>query len=159
MPSKSEAQARLMAAAAHTPGGYGGVPQKVGKDFNQADKGTKLLSRAAKDRPMAKLTTKTRDKIPTSKFAGPGRSYPVQDKAHAKAAIGLAAMHHSPNEKSIDMKAEKVLHKGGGKMHPPSSSSSNAKSGSGMRHGTTHATGKFAGRFDKMSKKSGSSKY
>ncbi len=37
MPSKSKAQERLMAAAAHTPGGYGGVPQKVGKEFNQAD--------------------------------------------------------------------------------------------------------------------------
>lgn len=29
-----------MAAAAHTPGGYGGVPQNVGKEFNRADKGT-----------------------------------------------------------------------------------------------------------------------
>lgn len=48
MPSKSPAQARLMAAAAHTPGGYGGVPQSVGKEFNQADTGTKMLSRAAK---------------------------------------------------------------------------------------------------------------
>ena len=62
---------------------------------------------------MTKLTPKGRAKIPTSKFAGPGRSYPVQDKGHAKAAIGLAAMHHSPNEKSIDAKAERVLHKGG----------------------------------------------
>ena len=42
MPSKTPAQARLMAAAAHTPGGFGGVPQSVGKDFNQADKGTKF---------------------------------------------------------------------------------------------------------------------
>lgn len=42
MPSKSASQARLMAAAAHTPGGYGGVPQSVGKDFNQADKGTNI---------------------------------------------------------------------------------------------------------------------
>lgn len=45
MPSKSQAQARLMAAAAHTPGGYGGVPQSVGKEFNQADKGTGILSK------------------------------------------------------------------------------------------------------------------
>jgi hypothetical protein len=45
MPSKSPAQARLMAAAAHTPGGYGGVPQKVGKDFNKADQGTGILSK------------------------------------------------------------------------------------------------------------------
>jgi hypothetical protein len=50
MPSKSPSQARLMAAAAHTPGGYGGVSQKVGREFNQADKGGKLLSRAEKDR-------------------------------------------------------------------------------------------------------------
>lgn len=38
MPSKSPAQAKLMRAAAHTKGGYGGVPQKVGKDFVAADK-------------------------------------------------------------------------------------------------------------------------
>lgn len=39
MPSVSKAQRRLMAAAAHTKGGYGGVPQSVGKEFNDADKG------------------------------------------------------------------------------------------------------------------------
>lgn len=38
MPSKSPAQARLMRAAAHTSGGYGGVPRKVGKDFVAADR-------------------------------------------------------------------------------------------------------------------------
>jgi len=38
MPSKSPAQHRLMEAAAHTKGGYGGVPQKVGKEFVSADK-------------------------------------------------------------------------------------------------------------------------
>lgn len=38
MPSKSPAQHRLMEAAAHTKGGYGGVPQKVGKEFAKADK-------------------------------------------------------------------------------------------------------------------------
>ncbi len=37
MPSKTPAQKRLMAAAAHTPGGFGGVPQSVGKEFNDAD--------------------------------------------------------------------------------------------------------------------------
>jgi hypothetical protein len=41
MPSVSQAQSRLMAAAAHTPGGYGGVPQSVGKEFNAADTGKK----------------------------------------------------------------------------------------------------------------------
>jgi hypothetical protein len=42
MPSKTPAQKRLMAAAAHTPGGFGGVPQDVGKEFNNADKGKKF---------------------------------------------------------------------------------------------------------------------
>lgn len=39
MPSVSKSQRRLMAAAAHTKGGYGGVPQSVGKEFNKADTG------------------------------------------------------------------------------------------------------------------------
>jgi len=42
MPSKSPSQHRLMEAAAHTKGGYGGVPQKVGKEFVKADEGKKM---------------------------------------------------------------------------------------------------------------------
>jgi hypothetical protein len=42
MPSKSPAQHRLMQAAAHTKGGFGGVPQKVGKEFVKADESKKL---------------------------------------------------------------------------------------------------------------------
>lgn len=38
MPSVSPAQEKLMTIAAHTPGGYGGVPQKVGKEYHEADK-------------------------------------------------------------------------------------------------------------------------
>ncbi len=37
MPSKSPAQHRLMEAAAHTKGGFAGVPQAVGKEFVEAD--------------------------------------------------------------------------------------------------------------------------
>ena len=57
MPSKSPAQARLMAAAAHTKGGYGGVPQSVGKEFNQADAGTGVLKK--KPRKARKSAMKT----------------------------------------------------------------------------------------------------
>jgi hypothetical protein len=32
-----------MAAAAHTKGGFGGVPQSVGKEFNRADAGTGII--------------------------------------------------------------------------------------------------------------------
>lgn len=42
MPSKSPAQHRLMEAAAHTKGGVGGVPQKVGKEFAKADEGKRF---------------------------------------------------------------------------------------------------------------------
>ena len=52
MPSKSPKQARTMAAAAHNPAFAKrvGIPQKVAREFNQADKGGKLLSRAMKKR-------------------------------------------------------------------------------------------------------------
>lgn len=39
MPSVSQPQRKLMAIAAHTPGGYGGVPQSVGQEFHAADRG------------------------------------------------------------------------------------------------------------------------
>lgn len=44
MPSKSKAQARLMAAVAHNPAFAKkvGISQAVGKEFNQADKGRKF---------------------------------------------------------------------------------------------------------------------
>lgn len=58
MPSVSPAQARLMAAAAHTPGGYGGVPQKVGQEFNQADKGTGIIQ-PKKKKPKIRIGNRT----------------------------------------------------------------------------------------------------
>lgn len=64
---------------------------------------------------MAKLTAKTRAKIPTEKFALPDkRAYPVQDKAHAAAAKSRAAQFASPEEKAkIDAKANRVLYGSG----------------------------------------------
>jgi hypothetical protein len=62
-----------------------------------------------------KLTAKARNKIPTSKFAGPDRSYPVEDKSHAANAKARASQMEkkgklSPAAKSkIDSKANKVL--------------------------------------------------
>lgn len=48
VPSKSAPQARLMAAVAHSPAVAAKVqiPQSVGKDFNQVDRGTQLLRQA-----------------------------------------------------------------------------------------------------------------
>ena len=49
MPSKSPKQANLMAAAAHNPrfAKKVGVPAKVAKEFNQADKGRGMIGRKA----------------------------------------------------------------------------------------------------------------
>ena len=70
---------------------------------------------------MAKLSTKSRNKLPTSKFAGPDRSYPVQDKSHAANAkaratqmVNAGKLSPSTAEKIKD-KANKVLDKGKGK--------------------------------------------
>lgn len=66
---------------------------------------------------MAKLDAAARKKIPTSKFAGPDRSYPVEDRAHAanakaRATQQVAKGNLSPEAASrIRAKANKVLGK------------------------------------------------
>ena len=66
---------------------------------------------------MSKLTAADRKKLPDSAFAGPNRSYPVPDEAHAKAAKSRAsqAVHakrmNKAEEDVIDVKANKVLGK------------------------------------------------
>ena len=74
-----------MAAAAHTPGGFGGVPQSVGKDFNQADKGGKLLSRAMKGK---------RSKLRVAGYAGGRFRGKISQRAHEK----YESKMHEPSE-------------------------------------------------------------
>ena len=52
MPSRSNKQARLMAAAAHDPefAERVGVPQGVAREFNRADQRSGRLSKAMKER-------------------------------------------------------------------------------------------------------------
>ena len=64
---------------------------------------------------MAKLTTKSRDRLPAKDFAGPGRSYPVENKSHARdakarasGAVNAGRMSKS-EEKRIDAKADRKL--------------------------------------------------
>lgn len=40
---------------------------------------------------MAKLTAKTRNAIPSNEFAGPDRSYPIEDASHARNALARAS--------------------------------------------------------------------
>ena len=64
---------------------------------------------------MAELDTKKRKKLPTKDFAGPDRSYPIEDKAHARNAKARAAQAvkagrmSKAEEKKIDAKADKVI--------------------------------------------------
>lgn len=59
---------------------------------------------------MAKLTTKARKALPAKDFAGPNRSYPVNDRAHAANAKARAAQFASPSlRKKVDAKANAVL--------------------------------------------------
>lgn len=66
---------------------------------------------------MAVLTAKKRKALPASKFAGPDRSYPVNDKAHAANAKARATQMERKGKLSasaadkIRAKANKVLKK------------------------------------------------
>lgn len=50
MPSKSASQHRLMEAVAHNPAfaKKAGIPQKVGKEYSDADKGKSFMTKKAK---------------------------------------------------------------------------------------------------------------
>jgi hypothetical protein len=64
---------------------------------------------------MAVLTARARKALPTSTFAGPGRSYPIPDKAHAanakaRATQAVKAGRMSASQKAaIDAQANRVL--------------------------------------------------
>ena len=60
---------------------------------------------------MAKLTSSGRAAIPTSKFAGPGRSFPVEDKKHARAAIMLSGKAPASERPKIIAAAKRELKK------------------------------------------------
>lgn len=57
---------------------------------------------------MARLTAKQRGKIPAGKFAGPGRSFPIEDKAHIRAAKSLERFASPSTKKKIDAAASKA---------------------------------------------------
>lgn len=66
---------------------------------------------------MARLTAAERNALPDSDFAGPNRSYPVNDAAHARNAKARAAQFASAAlRKRVDAKANKVLKGGAASM-------------------------------------------
>ena len=52
---------------------------------------------------MAKLTAADRRALPSKVFAGPDRSFPIPDKNHAKAALGL--INNAPPEARAHIRA------------------------------------------------------
>jgi len=118
MPSTSKKQHNFMAAIANNPAFAKkvGVPQSVGKDFNNADKGKKFKEGGTmkpvdmkKNPGMAKLPTAVRNKMGYMKKGG---------MAKKMAGGGLAAGHKSANgvAKKGLTKGKDVKMCGGGKM-------------------------------------------
>jgi hypothetical protein len=66
---------------------------------------------------MAELKARTRNKLPDSKFAGPNRSYPVNDRSHAANAKARATQQVNAGNLSpasaarIRAKADRILGK------------------------------------------------
>lgn len=58
---------------------------------------------------MARLTAKQRKALPSSDFAGPGRSFPINDKNHARAALGRINNAPASARPKIRAKAERML--------------------------------------------------
>jgi hypothetical protein len=49
---------------------------------------------------MAKLTSKQREDLPKSDFAGPGDSYPIPDKSHARNALSRVSQYGTSDLKA-----------------------------------------------------------
>jgi hypothetical protein len=60
---------------------------------------------ADKEAAVAKLTAKTRKKIPGKDFAGPDRSYPIENESHARNALARAS------GKSVEGKVDAAVHR------------------------------------------------
>ena len=72
---------------------------------------------------MAKLTTETRNKLPTKSFAGPDRSYPINDPSHARNALSRVSQFGSPALKAqVRAKVHAKYPSIGQKSYPPLSS-------------------------------------
>jgi len=57
---------------------------------------------------MARLTAAQRKKLPKKSFAGPGRSFPMNDKAHARKAVQLEKFASPATKKKINARAAKM---------------------------------------------------
>lgn len=127
MPSTSKKQHNFMAAVAHNPAfaKKAGVPQSVGKDFNEADKGRKF--------------GKGGDIMATKGMKGlkaifAGKESKAEEKAEKKAVGGSKAAY-----KKAEMKyeGEAAMKKGGGVKKMASGGSASARADGIAQRGKT----------------------
>jgi hypothetical protein len=125
VPSTSKKQHNFMAAIAHNPAFAKkvGVPQSVGKDFNNADKGKTFKQGGTmkpvdmkKDPGVAKLPTAVRNKMGFMKkggMASDAKEDTKMDKAQDKAMIKKAFKQHDAQEHKGGKGTKLALKKGG----------------------------------------------
>jgi hypothetical protein len=132
MPSKTEAQHKMMEIAAHTRGGYGGVPQKVGKDFARADDKAGITKKPSgspksRDEHMARLaahqprksvakemgvhpSTVSRGVMRAGfKYEGSAADNAADKRGARKAGVSLKEWEGSPADEKQDRKARERL--------------------------------------------------
>ena len=152
MPSKSKAQHNFMAAVAHNPAfaKKAGVPQSVGKDFNEADKGRKF----SKGGDMKKMNM--------GGYADGGMPMVMKDgqKVPAFAADGKGKMAKGGMAKA-DMKQDKAMmqkavNKHEGRLHKGASMTKLASGGAAKKMnmgGMAYAKGGFTKSADGIATK------
>ena len=147
MPSTSKKQHSFMAAVANNPkfAKKVGVPQSVGKDFNNADKG-KTFKEGGMMKPadmkknpgVAKLPTAVRNKMGFMKEGGKAHSDVKMDKKVVKKAVGM----HDKQQHGGKKTNLTTLNKGGMACAPKKMA----------RGGGIESKGKTKGKMIKMTK-------
>jgi len=139
MPAKSPAQHRLMQAAAHTKGGYGGVPQKVGKEFAKADEGKNFKSGGlyenihAKRKRIAEGSGERMRKV-GSKGAPTAADFKAAAKTVKMAKGGDPRLSVSRGEKLPTSQGAGLTQKGRDKFNRATGSNLKAPQAKGPRH-------------------------
>lgn len=64
---------------------------------------------------MARLTAAQRKKLPAKSFAGPGKSFPMNDKTHAQKAVQMERFASPATKKKINARAKAMGVNVGGK--------------------------------------------
>jgi len=113
VPSTSKKQHNFMAAVAHSPAfaKKAGVPQSVGKDFNEADKGRKFGSGGKTRADIQKVNKPKTDHGGMALFKEGGNM--AESKAMAKKEISFMKKKGAPASMIKHEKAEYGMKKGG----------------------------------------------